>query len=153
MAQPCRSSPLLTTPDGHVRQYLEPSRDGHDTRVPWFEGFCTRQSDWRAMRLNKQFRHRQFTAGNPLANVLVVIGGIIIIAISLALGFFFFLGMAGFVLLMAAIMTVRSWWNRRQFGRKSPPEQEIRRETTVRRQIIEGEYREVGQSRRDPPDP
>jgi len=99
------------------------------------------------MRLNKQFRHRQFSAGNPLANVLLVIG------ISLALGFFVFLGMAGLVLLMAAIMTVRSWWSRRQFGRKSPPEQEIRRETAVRRQIIEGEYREVGQSRRDSPDP
>ena len=102
--------------------------------------------------MNKQFRHRQFSAGNPLANVLVAIGGIIIIAISLALGFFVFLGIAGIVLLMAVIMTVRGWWYRRQFGRKSRPEQEIRRDTAVRRQIIEGEYREVGQSRNDPPD-
>ncbi len=102
--------------------------------------------------MNKQFRHRQFSAGNPLANVLVAIGGIIIIAISLALGFFVFLGIAGIVLLMAVIMTIRGWWYRRQFGRKSRQEQDTRRKTTVRQQIIEGEYREVGQSRHDPPD-
>lgn len=82
----------------------------------------------------------------------MAIGGIIIIAISLALGFFVFLGIAGIVLLMAMVMTIRGWWYRRQFGRTSRPEQEIRRDTAVRRQTIEGEYREVGQSRNDPPD-
>ena len=103
--------------------------------------------------MNQQFRHRQFAAGNPLANILVVIAGIVIIAISLALGFFVFLGMAGFVLLMAAVMGVRSWWYRRRFAGKSGPEPEIRRKTTVHRQIIEGEFREVDQSRQDPSDP
>ena len=82
----------------------------------------------------------------------MAIGGIIIIAISLALGFFVFLGIAAIVLLMAMIMTIRGWWYRGKFGRRSRPEQEIRRDTAVRRQTIEGEYREVGQSRNDPPD-
>lgn len=101
--------------------------------------------------MNQQFRHRQFTAGNPLANILVVIAGIVIITISLALGFFVFLGMAGFVLLMAAVMSVRGWWHRRRFSAQTPPETEFRRETMVRKQIIEGEYREVRGPDEDPP--
>ena len=102
--------------------------------------------------MNQHFRHRQFAAGNPLANILVVIAGIIIIAISLALGFFVFLGMAGFVLLMAAVMSVRGWWYRRRFASKAAGEAEPNRHTTVRKQIIEGEYREVRRSQRRPPD-
>lgn len=104
------------------------------------------------MTLNQQFRHRQFAAGNPLANILVVVAGIIIIAISLALGFFVFLGMAGFVLLMAAVMSVRGWWYRRRFASKAPGEADSHRETTVHKQIIEGEYREVRRSSKRPPD-
>ena len=103
--------------------------------------------------MNQQYRHRQFTAANPVANVFVIIAGIIVIAISLALGFFVFLGMAGFVLLMAAVMSVRNWWYRRRFSSQSPPDTEYRRETTVRKQIIEGEYREVGRTEEDPPGP
>lgn len=102
--------------------------------------------------MNQQFRHRQFAAGNPLANLLVVIAGIIIIAISLALGFFVFLGMAGFVLLMAAVMSVRGWWYRRRFASKTAGDGGTRRETMVHKQIIEGEYREVRRSNQGPPD-
>jgi hypothetical protein len=101
--------------------------------------------------LNQQFRHRQFPAGNPLANILVVIAGIVIISLSLALGFFVFLGIATFVLVMAAVMSVRNWWYRKRFAGR--PEQEVRRETSVHRQIIEGEYREVRRRREDRRDP
>lgn len=101
--------------------------------------------------MNQQFRRRQFTASNPVANVFVVIAGIIVIAISLALGFFVFLGMAGFVLLMAVVMSVRNWWYRRRFTSQAPPAAEYRRKTTIHKQIIEGEYREVGGPDEDPP--
>ena len=100
--------------------------------------------------MNQQFRHRQFTAGNPLANILVVIAGIVVISLSLALGFFVFLGIAGFVLVMAAVMSVRDWWYRKKFAAKGGAD--IRRETTVKRQIIEGEYREVRDESGDPND-
>ena len=97
--------------------------------------------------MNQQFRHRSFPAGNPLANVLVVIAGVVVISLSLALGFFVFLGIAAFVLVMAAVMSVRTWWYRRKFGGQA---QEFRRETTVRQQIIEGEYQEVHGHEEDP---
>ena len=49
-------------------------------------------------------------AGNPLANILVVVVGIIVISLSLALGFVVFLGIATFMLIMAAVVSVRVWW-------------------------------------------
>ena len=97
--------------------------------------------------MNQQFRHRSFPAGNPLANALVVIAGIVVISLSLALGFFVFLGIAAFVLVMAAVMSVRTWWYRRKFA--GGQAQEFRRETTVRKQIIEGEYQEVRRRQED----
>jgi len=97
--------------------------------------------------LNQQFRQRQFPAGNPLANILVVVAGIIIISLSLALGFFVFLGITAFVLVMAATMGIRNWWYRKRFSSRTG--QEFRREKTVHRQIIEGEYREIRRRRED----
>lgn len=101
--------------------------------------------------MNQNFRYRQFSGGNPLANILVVIAGIFIIGISLALGLFVFLGLAGFVLLMAAVMSVRNWWARRRFKPNSSSEEEEPRQTTVYKQIIEGEYQEVRRPDKEPP--
>jgi len=104
----------------------------------------------RANKVNHQFRNRQFSAGNPLANVLVVIVGIIVISLSLALGFVVFIGIAGFMLVMAAIISVRAWWLSKRFGARKSAEQ-VR--TSSRREIhrvIEGEYREVRSRKSDP---
>ena len=38
--------------------------------------------------MNQQYRYRPFPASNPLANALVVIVGIVVITLSLALGYF-----------------------------------------------------------------
>jgi tellurite resistance protein TehA-like permease len=95
--------------------------------------------------VNQHFRNRQFPAGNPLANVLVVIVGIIVISLSLALGFVVFIGIAGFMLVMAAIISVRAWWLKRRFGAQKGGGQV---NSTSRREIhrvIEGEYHEVRQ--------
>ncbi len=99
--------------------------------------------------MNQQFRRRQLPAGNPFASALVVIVGILVISLSLALGVVVFVGIAGFVLVMAAIMSVRGWWLARGFGRS-------RQKNAARGpedpqdppQIIEGEFHEVN-SRRD----
>ena len=93
--------------------------------------------------MNQQFRYRQFPAGNPLANILVVIAGILIISLVLTLGFFVFLGIAGFVVIMAAVMSIRGWWYRRKFA--ASPRDHGRKRSTVREthRIIEGEYHEV----------
>jgi predicted lipid-binding transport protein (Tim44 family) len=97
--------------------------------------------------VSQQFRHRQFPAGNPLANALVIIAGIIIISLSLALGFVVFVGIAGFMLVMAAVISVRAWWLKRKFGanKKSGQAGPTTRHETHR--VIEGEYREVKTSR------
>lgn len=95
--------------------------------------------------MNQQFRQRQFPAGNPLANALVVIVGIIVISLSLALGFFVFLAVSGFVLVMAAVMSVRNWWYRRKFAGKPARAQQPRGPQPESRQIIEGEYQRVDQ--------
>lgn len=94
--------------------------------------------------MNQQFRHRQFPAGNPLANALVVIAGILVISLSLALGFFVFITIAGFVLVMATVMGVRNWWLRQRYGRRPLHGRSGEQSAAPhQRRIIEGEYREV----------
>jgi len=99
--------------------------------------------------VNQQFRYRQFPASNPLANVLVVIVGILVISLSLALGFVVFLGIAGFVLVMGIVMRIRNWWLGRAAGGQKTTETADKQQPTGQRQIIEGEYQEV----RKPGDP
>ena len=97
--------------------------------------------------MNQQFRHGQFPAGNPLANALVVIVGIVVISLSLALGFFVFLGIAAFVVVTAAAMAVRNWWlGRRIRGAGDAPQAQARKRSE--RLVIEGEYEQVGEKRR-----
>ena len=74
---------------------------------------------------------------NPLANVLVVIVGAIIIGVSLVLGFFAFLALSAAVLVAAVIMSVRSWW----LGRKAPRHQSPERAKDG--DLIEGEFHVV----------
>ncbi len=100
--------------------------------------------------VNQHFRNRQFPAGNPLANALVVIVGIIVISLSLALGFVVFVGIAGFMLIMAAIISVRAWWLKRRFGSQMGREQVHSASSHEVHRVIEGEYREVRSRKSDP---
>lgn len=99
--------------------------------------------------MNQQFRQRQFPVGNPLANALVVIVGIIVIALSLALGFVVFVGIAGFMLVMAAVISVRAWWFRKKFGASKGAEQPKTSSRQETHRVIEGEYHEVRPRRPD----
>lgn len=93
--------------------------------------------------MNQQYRQRPFQAGNPLANILVVLAGIVVISLSLTLGFFIFLGITAFLLVTASIIGIRNWWFRRSLKRtahSASPEQPRKQ---GQRQIIEGEFREV----------
>jgi hypothetical protein len=94
--------------------------------------------------LNQQFRSRQFPAGNPLANALVIIVGIIVISLSLALGVFVFVGIMGFLFIMGAVMAVRNWWLGRRFGHQADGDSYSSGPRQPKaRQIIEGEYRKI----------
>jgi uncharacterized membrane protein YphA (DoxX/SURF4 family) len=96
--------------------------------------------------LNQQFRPGQFPAGNPLANVLVVIVGIVVISLSLALGFFVFLGIAAFVVVTAAIMAIRNWWYGRRFSKPNAGDRTGSAQPSERL-VIEGEYQRVEESK------
>jgi hypothetical protein len=58
-----------------------------------------------------------FPAGNPIANVLVVIAGALVIGASIVLGFFAFVALSGIVLVSAAIIGIRVWWLKRKMER------------------------------------
>jgi len=93
--------------------------------------------------LSQQFPRRQFSNGNPLASALVVIVGVIVIALSLALGFLVFLIIGGFMLVMAMIIGMRTWWMTRRFGNGSQGAQTQRADSSGQSRVIEGEFHEV----------
>jgi len=101
--------------------------------------------------LTERFRYRQFPAGNPLANILVVAVGAILIAISFVLGIVAIVALAATLAVMAAIIGVRVWWLNRHMrgsrqhgagtgaGKASGPT------------VIEGEFRVVDNRDRGEP--
>jgi len=83
-----------------------------------------------------------FPAGNPIANVFVVIAGALVIGVSIVLGFFAFVVISGFVLVAAAVIGVRVWWLKRKMQRGSPVgDSSQRREAPDG--VIEGEFKVV----------
>ena len=58
-----------------------------------------------------------FSAGNPIANALVVIVGALAIAASVVLGFVAFIVLGAIILVLAAIVSLRVWWFNRQLQR------------------------------------
>jgi len=98
--------------------------------------------------LNQHFRQRPFPAGNPLANALVVIVGIIVISLSLALGFIVFLGIAGFLLATALVVGLRNWFLGRRLASGAKRSGPGSGDAVRSRYVIEGEYLEVRPSDR-----
>ena len=74
--------------------------------------------------------------GNPLANALVVVVGVVLIAASFVLGVIAFLALGSIFLALAAIVAIRVWWFRWRMRRARPP----REVDGSRDGIIEGEY-------------
>ena len=85
--------------------------------------------------------NRGIPVGNPIANALVVVVGALVIGASVVLGFFAFLVLAGIVLVLGAIVSLRVWWFNRKLKRemdKRPPQP-----GSARLHVIEGEYHVV----------
>ena len=82
--------------------------------------------------------NRGIPGGNPIANALVVIVGVLAIAASLVLGFFAFVVLGSIVLVLGAIISMRVWWLNRKLGKQL-------RNSEAKSQggVIEGEYRVV----------
>jgi len=97
--------------------------------------------------------NRHFPAGNPLANVLVVIVGALVIAAAVVLGVVAFVALGGIILVLAAVLGIRMWW----LGRKLPKHGAAAgwrgRSGPGENTVIEGECRVVSEDRdEDRPD-
>ncbi len=87
-----------------------------------------------------------FPAGNPIANLLVIIGGALAIGVSIVLGFFAFVALGGIILLTAAVIGVRVWWFKRKLQQGSAMN-DVSRRSKSPNGVIEGEYRVVRKDR------
>lgn len=96
--------------------------------------------------------NRGFPAGNPLANIFVVIVGALAIGASIVLGFFAFIILGSIVLMMAAVIGLRVWWFKRKMRGQTPPGGAAQSEagsSNTNGGVIEGEYQVVADDRED----
>ena len=87
-----------------------------------------------------KYSTRNLPANNPLANLLVVVVGTLLIAASIVLGFMAFVVIAGVVLVLAAVLRIRLWWMGR-FGKAAQTP------NSDGNGVIEGEFRVVADDR------
>jgi len=92
---------------------------------------------------NKPFGNRQFPVGNPLANLLVVIVGALVVGVSVVLGVVAFITLGGLMLVMAAVIGIRVWWLSRKMRKQFAAGTTDPGQKSARIEIIEGEYRVV----------
>ena len=85
--------------------------------------------------------NRGIPAGNPIANVLVVIAGALAIGASIVLGFFAFIVLGSIVLVLGAIIGLRVWWFKRKL--RNQPGMQQRPDQAPPGGVIEGEYHVV----------
>ena len=102
------------------------------------------QLDRQKSDVTQQFKQRQFPAGNPLANALVVVVGAIVIAVSFVLGVVALVALASALVVMAAIIGVRVWWVNRRLGGRRGSHADQDNGNATGKAVIEGEYRVVG---------
>lgn len=82
--------------------------------------------------------NRGIPAGNPIANVFVVLVGALVIAASLVVGFVAFVILGSIVAVLAAVVGLRIWWFNRKLRRgKSAPG---KTSTESSDSVIEGEF-------------
>ncbi|MDH3612948.1 MAG: hypothetical protein OEU90_13550 [Gammaproteobacteria bacterium] len=87
-----------------------------------------------------------FQAGNPIANALVVVAGVLAIGASIVLGVVAFVALSAIILVTAAIIGIRVWWFKRKIG----PDSRMRAGSAGQESansVIEGEYQVVHKDR------
>jgi len=93
--------------------------------------------------LNRQTTNRHISAGNPIANVLVVIVGMLTIGAFIVLGVVAAVAMGGIVLVLAAILGVRMWWLGRKMPKQNRTANSQRHSDPADPTVIEGEFQDV----------
>jgi len=85
--------------------------------------------------------NRGFPAGNPIANIFVILVGALVIGVSVVLGFVAFVVLGGVIAVLAAVIGLRLWWFNRKLkrqGQNAPAGGPVKPGG-----VIEGEYRIV----------
>lgn len=82
--------------------------------------------------------NRGFPAGNPIANVFVIIIGALAIGVSVVLGFVAFVVLGSIVAVLASVIGLRVWWFNRKLKRQVPGSPSDSRPAP--RGVIEGEF-------------
>jgi membrane protein implicated in regulation of membrane protease activity len=90
--------------------------------------------------LKRNIRFGTIPAGNPLANVLMLIVGALAVCAALVLGFFAFVVLSGIVLVLAAIVGIRLWWFSRKLKREARTVSGEQDGQAPSGRVIEGEY-------------
>ena len=90
--------------------------------------------------------NRGLPAGNPLANILVVVAGALVIAASVVLGFVAFVVLASIILVIAGVVGIRVWWLSRKLEKRMPAGET----PAPGSDVIEGEYHVVVEDREKP---
>jgi protein-S-isoprenylcysteine O-methyltransferase Ste14 len=93
--------------------------------------------------LIRQTSNKPLFAGNPIANVLVVIVGALAIGAFIVLGVVAFVALGGILVIMAAILGIRLWWLDRKLGKKGGKTATQNRSAPGDHAVIEGEFRVV----------
>ena len=78
---------------------------------------------------------------NPIANALVVLVGVLVIAASVVLGFVAFVVLGSVLLVLGAIVSLRMWWLNRKLGRTA--HRRPGQAGSAEGGVIEGEYHVV----------
>jgi len=86
--------------------------------------------------------NRGFPAGNPIANIFVIVVGALAIGVSVVLGFFAFIVLGSIVAVLAAVVGLRLWWLNRKLRGRRPPD------NAATDGVIEGEYHVVDKDQR-----
>lgn len=83
-----------------------------------------------------------FPAGNPLANALVAIVGIVVVAASLVVGIVALVTIGTVVLAAVLVLWIRIWWSRRGYRAVAGAGSDARGRGNSE-DVIEGEYKVV----------
>ena len=91
--------------------------------------------------------NREFSIGNPIANIFVIVVGALAIGASIVLGFFAFIVLGSIIAVLAAIIGLRVWWFNRTL--RSQMKSKSARGEQSPGEFIEGDYRIVADDRDD----
>ena len=94
--------------------------------------------------------NRGLPAGNPIANLFVIVVGALVIGGSVVLGFVAFVVLGSILVVLASVIGLRLWWFNRKLRRQAPNNQgsHQRRHQGGNGGVIEGEF-QVLDDRRD----